>query len=451
VKVMIVGSGAREHAIAEALCGAPDEDVELYAFLRNRNPGLIRLSEDYEVGDPTDVDAVARAAVRWGVDLAVIGPEDPLAEGVADRLEEEGIPTFGPKRGPARIEWDKGFARRLMREHGIEAYPEFGVFEDPDEACEFIDELGKPVAVKPAGLTGGKGVKVVGEHLRNLDEAKEYVREIFEREIGGLPRVVIEERCVGEEYTIQVYTDGRKVLPTPAVQDHPHAYEGDEGPITGGMGSYSCPDGLLPFLSREEYEESVRILERTVEAIRKETGEPYRGVLYGQFMLTADGPVVIEFNCRYGDPEAMNILPIAEGDLVTLHASIAEGSMEGDVEFLERATVCKYVVPEGYPESSEGEGEPIEVDEECIHRLNAIPYYASVNLEEDGTITMTSSRAVAIVGIGERLEEAEEAAERAIRECVSGERIRHRSDIGKPETVRKRVRRMERIRGQGGS
>ncbi|WP_457619387.1 phosphoribosylamine--glycine ligase [Methanopyrus sp.] len=448
MRVLLVGSGAREHAIAEALCGAPDEDVELYAFMGNRNPGIMRLAEDYVVGDSTDVEAVARAAADWNVDFAVVGPEDPLAEGVADRLEEEGVPTFGPKRGPARIEWDKGFARELMEKYDIPGRPEFGIFEDPDEACDFIDDLGKPVAVKPAGLTGGKGVKVVGDQLKNLDEAKEYVREIFEENIGGIPKVIIEEKCVGEEYTIQAYTDGEKVIPTPAVQDHPHAYEGDKGPITGGMGSYSCPDGLLPFITEKDYERSVDILERTVEAIREETGEPYRGVLYGQFMLTAEGPVVIEFNCRYGDPEAMNILPITEGDVVTLHASIAEGSMEGEIEFLERATVCKYVVPEGYPESSEGEGDVIEVDEECIHRYDAIPYYASVNLDEDGKIRMTSSRALAVVGIGDELEQAEEAAESAIRECVSGERIRHRSDIGKRETVEKRVRRMKRIRGE---
>ncbi len=448
LKVLLVGSGAREHAIAEALCGAPDEDVQLYAFMGNRNPGIIRLAEDYIVGDPTDVEAVARAAADWNVDFAVVGPEDPLAEGVADRLEEEGVPTFGPKRSPARIEWDKGFARELMEKYDIPGCPEFGIFEDPDEACDFIDELGKPVAVKPAGLTGGKGVKVVGDQLKNLDEAKEYVRKIFEEDIGGIPKVIIEEKCVGEEYTIQAYTDGEKVIPTPAVQDHPHAHEGDKGPITGGMGSYSCPDGLLPFMTKEDYERSVEILERAVEAIKEETGEPYRGVLYGQFMLTSQGPVVIEFNCRYGDPEAMNILPISEGDIVTLHASIAEGSMEGEVEFLEKATVCKYVVPEGYPESSEGEGDVIEVDEECIHRYDAIPYYASVNLDENGKIRMTSSRALAIVGIGDELERAEEAAESAIRECVSGERIRHRSDIGRRETVEKRVRRMERIRGE---
>ncbi len=449
MRVLLVGGGAREHAIAEALCGAPDENVELYAFMPNRNPGIIRLSADYEVGDVTDVDAAVRLAERWKVDLAVVGPEDPLAEGIADALEEVGVPTFGPKREPARIEWDKGFARRLMKEYGVPGCPEFEVFEDPDEACEYIDELGKPVAVKPAGLTGGKGVKVVGDQLANLEEAKEYVREIFEESIGGIPKVVIEEKCIGEEYTIQAYTDGEKVLPTPAVQDHPHAYEGDEGPITGGMGSYSCPDGLLPFLTEEDYEESVKILERTVEAIKEETGEPYKGILYGQFMLTAEGPVVIEFNCRYGDPEAMNILPVMEGDVVTLHASVAEGSMEGDVEFVEKATVCKYVVPSGYPESSEGEGEVIEVDEECVQRRNAIPYYASVNLEDDGTIRMTSSRALAIVGLGDTLEEAESAAEEAIEECVSGENIRHRSDIGKRETIEERVKRMEHIRGGG--
>ena len=203
----------------------------------------------------------------------------------------------------------------------------YRVFDNVEDAGDFIDEFGQDVVVKPIGLTGGKGVKIVGEHLEDGEEAKKYVKEIINNKISGHARVVIEERLIGEEFTVQAFVDGESIVPMPAAQDHPHAYEGDQGPITGGMGSYSDRDGLLPFLDKKSYEESVKIMEDTINAVKNEVG-PYKGILYGQFMLCKDGPKLVEYNARFGDPEAMNVLPLLKTDFVDICQGIVDGNLK---------------------------------------------------------------------------------------------------------------------------
>ncbi|AEH25272.1 phosphoribosylamine--glycine ligase [Pyrococcus yayanosii] len=424
MKVLLVGGGGREHAIGEALARA---GAELYVVSKHKNPGLARLAKDYSLAKETDVPKVVGYAERLSVELAFIGPEAPLEAGIVNALEEAGIPTVGPTKEAARLETNKAFARAFMEKHKIPGRKLFRVFDDIGEMRAWIDEFGKPVVVKPLGLTGGKGVKVVGYQLKDNEEAKAYAEELIRKD----GKVLIEERTDGVEFTFQVFTDGKHVVPMPLAQDYPHAYEGDEGPITGGMGSYSCANHLLPFVTREDYERALETLKATVEAMRKE-GTPYKGILYGQFMLSRDGPVIIEYNARFGDPEAMNVLPLLKTSLLEIAEGIVDGNLKG-AEFERKATVVKYIAPKGYP-TSPVKGVRIELDEKAIAETGARLYYASV----DENLILLGSRALAVVGIADTLEEAERIAQAAIG-YVKG-KIFYRRDVGTKESVEKRVR-----------
>ncbi|WP_435332931.1 phosphoribosylamine--glycine ligase [Haloarchaeobius sp. TZWWS8] len=421
--VLLVGGGGREHAIARALDDSPERaEFDLYACAGNRNPGIARLVDGFEALDTSDTDAVVAYAADVGASLAVIGPEKPLAEGVVDALEEAGVYAFGPKQADARIEVDKSFQREFMAENDVPGCPDFAVFEDMDAACEYIDEYDGDLAVKPAGLTGGKGVRVTGDQITK-EEAKEYLRE------SDYEKVVLEERLVGEEFTIQAFVANGDVLITPAVQDHKRAYEGDEGPNTGGMGSYSDAGFQLPFMTELDSFEAMEIMKATVAGL-----DDYRGILYGQFMLTADGVKVVEFNARFGDPEAMNTLPVLETDFFEVVRAARDGDRLPELDFANKATVCKYAVPEGYPTDPKA-GAKVQVDEDSAG--DALLFYASVDERDDGIYT-TTSRSFAVVGVADTIAEAEEIAEDAL--AVAGEEGLHmRHDIGTAELVQQRI------------
>lgn len=442
MRVLAVGGGAREHAIVSALARS---GADVFVCMKNSNPGMARLAEGFALMDETDVSAVVGFARSKEVELAVVGPEAPLEVGLTDGLEAAGIPTASPRKHAAMIETSKSFMRNLMKKHGVKGSVRFAEADTVDGVKEALDELGTDIVVKPAGLTGGKGVRVFGEHMLTREDVISYAEEIVSRRIGGGTRIVLEEKLVGEEFTLQAFCDGRRVVPMPAVQDHKRAYEGDKGPNTGGMGSYSQGDGLLPFLSRKDYDDAVSIMSETVDALRKE-GTEYRGALYGQFMLTRDGPKVIEFNARFGDPEAMNVLSLLRSDFTQICVGMASGDLDGkDVEFERRSSVCKYVVPQGYG-SKPLSGEEIKVDEQAIAAEGAIVYYASVN-EKEGRIFTTTSRSVGIVGIADTIEEAEVIAEKGIRHVSGKVFVRH--DIGKRGVLDVKIARMNRIRGLG--
>lgn len=433
-----MGGGAREHSIVEALRKSGEK---IFSVMKNRNPGIVRASQDFVLMEETEVDGVAEWAVKHNVDWAIIGPEAPLGEGIVDKLDHYGIPTFGPDKYAAKLETNKEFCRNIMKKYSIPGLVDFWAFDNLDDLRAFLRDYGGDIVVKPLGLTGGKGVKVMGEHLFSEKDIIDYARAILEKRIGGHSRFLIEEKVVGEEFSLQAFVDGKRVCPMPAVVDHKRAYEGDKGPNTGGMGSYSLQDGLTPFMRREEMEEATSIMQKTVDAMRSE-GHPFRGVLYGGFILTKDGPKILEYNVRFGDPEAMNVLPILEDDFAEICRSAIDGELPDTVAFSKKATVCKYVTPVGYGTKPLA-GERVYVDEEAIRQVGARLFYASVN-EKKGQIYTTTSRALAVVGIEENIEKAERISESALRYVDGNVFMRH--DIGTRPAVEKRIKRMEAIR-----
>ena len=451
VKVLLVGNGGREHAMASAICRS-GESVSLCAFMGSNNPGIARLAKqnggESVVGSVLSPESVAKWAESRGVELAVIGPESALEAGVADRLSEKGVRCASPLKSAARLESDKSFCRNLMKKYGVPGQPEFGIFSDGAKAGEMIRRLGGNVAVKPAGLTAGKGVKVSGVHLKNAAEAEAYAREVIANSIGGIRAVLVEEKLEGEEFTLQAFVSGNRIAGMPAVQDHKLAFEGDAGPNTGGMGAYSDANHLLPFVGRGDYDEGLEIMRKAVFALKRETGEYYVGVLYGQFMLTRKGPELIEFNARFGDPEAMNVLSVLESDYVEALERMVDGTVsQKDAKFAGKATVCKYLVPAGYPDSPK-KGAPITVDERRIGEAGARLYFGAVHEGPDGRLLTTGSRTAGIVGVADGIGEAEAAAERAC-SFVRGD-VFHRRDIGTAALVARRVEHMARIRGRTG-
>lgn len=443
--VLIVGSGAREHAIAATLARSPQRP-DLICYSSAHNPGIERLCRRYATGSVVDVNAMVAFAKDQAATLAVIGPEAPLAAGAADALWAAGVPTVGPKQSLARIESSKSFARELLKKHAIPGNPEFyrfaangGASKDQvlREAEAVVRRLGAQHVIKDDGLAGGKGVKVFGDHLHSAEESLAYCRELLD---AGHP-FVVEEKLEGEEFSLLSFTDGATLRHMPAVQDHKRAYEGDRGPNTGGMGSYSGADGLLPFLTREDVLEAQGINERTIAALREECGEPYRGILYGGFMATSHGVRVIEYNARFGDPEALNVLMLLDTDLVSIFRAITDDTLaELHTAFLPEASVCKYVVPEGYPDAPR-KGDALSLPE---YLLPGVSLFLSAVDVRAGELIATGSRTVAVVARGRTIADAESLCER-FASIIPGPFF-HRKDIGTADALARRVHHMREVR-----
>ena len=440
--ILLVGSGAREHAIAATLAASP-RSPDLLCYSNAHNPGIERFCRRYSIGEITDGGAIAAFAKDQAATLAVIGPEAPLAAGVADALWAAGIATVGPTRSLAQIESSKSFARELVAKYGIPGNPKFRRFPSGNaestlsDAEAFLTELGAAHVIKDDGLAGGKGVKVSGDHLQSIGESLAFCRELVE---AGHP-FVIEEKFDGEEFSLLSFTDGTALRHMPPVQDHKRALEGDRGPNTGGMGSYSGADGLLPFLTAEDVAEAQAINERTVAALHEESGEPYRGVLYGGFMATRHGVRLVEYNARFGDPEALNLLLLLRTDLVDIFRAITDGTLaEMRVSFLAEATVCKYIVPDGYPDHPR-RGDPVHLPG---YMVPGVSLFLSAVDTRAGELIATGSRTLAVVARGETIAEAEGLCER-FASIIPGPFF-HRRDIGTPEALAHRVQHMRALR-----
>ncbi len=440
MRFLVVGGGAREHAIAATLRRA---GAEIAVASPNANPGLDRLagrSVRSEVSEATRIVDFARAS---GVEYAVIGPEAALAAGVADALRAAEIPTVGPSKAAAQIESSKRFTRELLARHGIDASPRWTSPASVDDVDRAMAEIGAPCVVKPSGLTGGKGVWVQGSDFADAKEGAIYAKSIL-LQGGG---VVIEEKLEGEEFSQMAFVTDSGLYPMPAVQDFKRALEGNQGGNTGGMGSYSQRDHLLPFLAPEDREQALDVMRRTVAALAAE-GLPYRGVLYGGFMLTRRGPVLVEYNARFGDPEGINALTLyEEGNFADLLAGVATGRVEPElVRFRLRSTVVKYLVPPGYGAQARPGG-LLFLDTEAIEAAGVHVFYGSVEAAGPGTVKLGSSRGVALVGEASAIHEAGSRVETALQFVQGDYYVRH--DIGTKEDLQRRWEHMRQLKAPG--
>jgi phosphoribosylamine--glycine ligase len=434
--ILIVGSGAREHAIAVALARS-SPPPKLACFSGARNPGIASLCFAYGLGSITNQEEVAAFALAQHVTMAVIGPEAPLAAGVADALWAAKVPVIGPTRSLARIESSKGFTRELLAKYKIPGNPFFQRFTSFDGIEEVLARFPNRHVIKDDGLAGGKGVKVCGDHLLSLEDSLAFCRELVARKHP----FVVEEKLEGEEFSLMSFCDGKTLRHMPAVQDHKRAYEGDRGPNTGGMGTYTDADHKLPFLQDADIAAAHEINQQVAAALATECGAPYQGILYGGFMATRDGVKLIEYNARFGDPESLNLLTLLETDFVGICRAIVNMALaDCVVRFSPKASVCKYVVPEGYPDNPR-KGDRLQLPAELPAGVTT--YLSAVDVK-DGNLIATGSRTLAVVGTAATIAEAEVACEQVIRQIPGP--FFHRADIGTGPSIDRRVEHMKAVR-----
>ena len=395
--VLVVGSGAREHALVWALSRSSSVGR---IWAAPGNPGVATLAEAVPL-NVSEVEAIADWATSHRIDLVVVGPEAPLALGLADLLLERGIPVFGPSRAAAELEWSKAFAKDFMRRHGIPTAA-YRVFTEAEAALDFARHAEYPLVVKADGLAAGKGVLICASSA----EAEAAIRSVLiERAFGAAgDRAVIEAFVEGDELSVIALVDGERIAMLPPARDYKRLNDDNQGPNTGGMGSYAPVDDLSPDLLRVVRE---TILEPAVAGLRAE-GRPYRGALYAGLMLTRDGPVVLEFNCRFGDPETQAILPLLEGDVAELLRSCAEGRLDPEsVRTSPGAAVCVVLAAEGYPELPR-RGDVISGIGDAIH-AGAWVFHAGTALCK-GRMVTAGGRVLSVVETGFDLAEAAECA-----------------------------------------
>ena len=415
MKVCVIGSGGREHALAWRLSISPSV-TKVYAI-----PGSAAMSDCAElVGiDWQQSDHLINFLKDNQVDLVVVGPEAPLVAGLADALNAAGIPVFGPSKAAAQLEGSKVFAKDLMKKYNIPTAA-YGVFHNVDEAKEFIAQTGAPIVVKADGLAAGKGVVVA----MTIEEANAAVEDMLSGNRFGEAgsTVVIEEFMEGEEASLLAFVDGKTVVPMIASQDHKRIFDGDKGPNTGGMGTYA-PAPVLTAALRDEAMKT--ILEPMVAAMENE-GMPYVGCLYAGLMITPQGPKVVEFNARFGDPETQVVLPLLDGDLGQIMMACATGTLTADmVKWKDSSAACVILASKGYPETS-SKGDVIHGD--IKQHDTTIVFHSGTKLMGDEYVT-NGGRVLGVVGLGKDLRTALDRAYGRI-EHIDFEGMQYRTDIG---------------------
>ena len=409
MKVLVIGSGGREHAIVDALARSPQVEKIVCA---PGNAGIARQAECVAIRE-TEIERLRDFALEHGIALTVVGPEVALAAGVVDCFKAAGLRIFGPTKAAARLESSKEFAKSLMERHGVPTAG-FKAFTDYNEALDYVAGRPFPAVLKYDGLAAGKGV-VIAQHLTEADAA---LRDMLLDDKFGEGKVVVEDYLVGPEFSFMCFVSGRKVWPMVLAQDHKRAYDGDEGPNTGGMGAYSP----LPFITPEDEAYALeQILQKVADAMVEE-GCPFEGVLYGGLMKTPDGIKVIEFNARFGDPETEVVLPRLKSDIVDIFCAVADGG-EAELEWHDFATLGIVLASKGYPGSYD-KGFEIK----GLERVETPVYHMGTKAEGERLLT-AGGRVLFVVGRGATLDEAREEALESVKK-ISCKNLFHRTDIG---------------------
>lgn len=416
MNVLVLGSGGREHALAWAIAKSPRLDS---LFVAPGNGGTATIAKNVPL-DTNDADAVIGFARSENIDLVVVGPEAPLVAGVADAIRAAGIAVFGPGAQGARLEGSKSFSKEFMLAHGLPT-ARYKKCTSQDEAMDYLHEVGAPIVVKADGLAAGKGV-VVAE---DMEEAEEAVRDCFAGDFGEAGSVVvIEEMLEGPECSMLAFLSEGKALAMPCAQDHKRAFDGDLGPNTGGMGVYSPVPCVTPELEAAMQE----IMQNAAAATAKEFDDAYTGVLYGGFMLTAEGPKLLEFNARFGDPETQVIMPRLESDALEAFYMVATGKLDAlDLRWTDQVAVCVVLASDGYPGSYE-KGKVILGIEEAEELDGVTVFHAGTAFNQDDELVTNGGRVLNVVALADTFEDARELAYEAC-DKINFEGKQYRHDI----------------------
>jgi phosphoribosylamine---glycine ligase len=416
MKVLVIGSGGREHSIVWKIAQSPQVSK---IFCASGNPGISEIAECIDI-EPEQINFLYEFAVKEKIDLTVVGPEAPLADGIVDIFSKHNLNVFGPRKDAAILEISKAFAKHLMRKHGIPT-ADFREFDEYDHARHYVLSKGAPIVVKADGLSKGKGVfvcKTIKEALRAIDSIMK------DRVFGNAgDKVIIEECLTGEEISILAFTDGRTIISMESSQDHKTIYDGDKGPNTGGMGAYSP----VPLMTADLYHQVEKeILVPTIHAMNREE-RPYKGVLYVGLMITSYGPKVLEFNVRFGDPESQALLVRMKSDLVPLMLATISGKLDTvDLEWHSQASVCVVIASGGYP-GSYTSGKRITGLDLLKNQENIHVFHAGTKFENGGIVT-SGGRVLSVVACGNNIKEAQKKVYDAVNK-ISFEGAHYRKDI----------------------
>ena len=414
MKLLVVGGGGREHAIIKSL--KKNKDVE-EIFALPGNGGIAQDATCVAIG-AKDLDKIVEFAVNNKIDYAVVAPDDPLVLGLVDLLNEKGIPCFGPTKAAAIIEGSKAFSKDLMKKYNIPT-AKYEVFNNKDEAIKYLDTQKAPIVIKADGLALGKGVIIA----QTIDEAKDAVKSMMEDKIFGKSgdNIVIEEFLEGPEVSVLAFTDGKVVKPMVSSMDHKRAMDFDKGLNTGGMGTIA-PN---PYYTKDIAKECMEtIFLPTINAMNKE-GRTFKGCLYFGLMITKDGPKVIEYNCRFGDPETQVVLPLLESDLLTIMQATTYGTLENtEVKFMDKSACCVVMASNGYPLHYE-KGFKIDIPSDIKDKV----YVAGAGLNDKGEMVTSGGRVLGAVDIAETLSEAINKAYKLV-ERIHFDNAYYRKDIG---------------------
>lgn len=418
MRVLLIGGGGREHALAWKLVQSLKVE-KLYAAPGNPGMALLQKCECINL-NVDDLEGVADYAEEKSIDLTVVGPEAPLVAGIADVFKRRGLPVFGPSKAAAQLEGSKAFSKELMAKYDIPT-AFFKICEDIDTAKAYVEEKGAPIVVKADGLAAGKGVVVAMTKQEALDAIDEMMGDHKFGAAGA--RLVLEEYMEGEEASLLAFTDGKTVVPMIAAQDHKRVFDGDEGPNTGGMGTYAPAPVMTDILRLKATE---LILKPVVEAMAKE-GTPYQGCLYAGLMIKGESVKVVEFNCRFGDPETQVVLPLLDGDLAEIMLACATGTLDKvDVAWHNKAAVCVVMASGGYPESYE-KGKEITGLNDAEADKNVVVFHAGTK-ESEGKIVTSGGRVLGVTAVDSSIKSARDRAYAAV-EKIAFEKNFYRKDI----------------------